>query len=137
MISAILGMEMLFLQLSRCALNAIPLPLWAWKRRQEINSGLCELENSAGKEKMLPPGAERESQGRESCSRSSSGGESFELCSPATSTCPALCGEVWLQEVPRAGIALPVPCLTLGVGWAGPKGCHIPRENAPEARGRD
>lgn len=50
MISPILGVEMLFLQLSRCAPNDIQFLFWAWKRRQEINSGLLEQENSAGKE---------------------------------------------------------------------------------------
>lgn len=118
MISPILGVEMLFLQLSRCAPNDIQFLFWAWKRRQEINSGLLEQENSAGKENCSLVG-----QGEAKAVRRE-GFESWHssalLSSP--SVCPALCGQVWLQEVPKAGTALPVPpCFVLAVGWAGTK----------------
>lgn len=54
-----------------------------------------------------------------------------------TINCPALLGEVWLQEMPKAGVALLFqPCSALAVGWAGTKGWQIPTQGT-EARARD
>lgn len=71
---------MLSLQLSRCALNGIPVALLGMERRQGVKSRLCEQESSAGKEKcsFLGQGEAGRGQANEASSRSSSGGEGSE-----------------------------------------------------------